>query len=230
MRQRLPRGRLLDGLCDRVLGGALLILLFPLLLAIAAAIIIEGLLDPATLGPVLRKETRISADRPFVLWKFRTSGTRGITRVGRRLLSWYLDELPQFFNIARGEMRFVGPRPVPLTMYRDLVERGFLAKSITPAGLTGLTQVNKGSGRPLEVLQRQYAALEESYADLYRHASTCRLLVTDLQIICRTVRVVLKGNGLDYEPGITTFSVFRSGGREDDELSLRRSRSTEDDG
>jgi lipopolysaccharide/colanic/teichoic acid biosynthesis glycosyltransferase len=196
-----------------VIGGLVLILLFPVLLAIAAAIVVEGLVDPGAHGPVLHKETRISADRPFVLRKFRTRGRCGVTKVGRWLLSWYLDELPQFFNILKGDMRLVGPRPVPVTMYYDLVERGFLAKLIVPAGLTGLTQINKGTGSPLHVLQLQYAALEESYARMYFSSSSFRLLVGDLGVIFRTFRVVLKGNGLDYEPGITAFSVFQSDDR-----------------
>jgi lipopolysaccharide/colanic/teichoic acid biosynthesis glycosyltransferase len=98
-------------------------------------------------------------------------------------------------------------------MYRDLVERGFLAKSIVPAGLTGLTQINKGTGSPLHILQLQYTALEESYASIYSYSSSVQLFVKDLGVIFRTFRVVLKGNGLDYEPGITAFSVFQSDDR-----------------
>lgn len=144
--------------------------------------------------------------------------------MGKWLLARYPDELPQFFNIMRGDMRLVGPRPVPLAMYQGLVKRGYLAKSDIPAGLTGVKQLEKGTGKPLETLGLQYGVLEGSYANVYARCSFLKLLMTDLGVLFRTLPVVLKGNGLDYEPGITAFSGFT--GRE---AEVKNSRLKESD-
>jgi len=66
----------------------------------------------------------------------------------------------------------------------------------------------------LQVLQREYASLEESYGRIYHYSTSIRLLIKDLEIVFRTFPVMFKGNGLDYEPGITTFSAFRERSRE----------------
>lgn len=101
------------------LAAATLVLLSPVLLLIAAAVFAES-------GrPVFYRERRLGlAGRPFTIIKFRTlktgSGERGlvaprgdvrVTRVGRILRRYHLDELPQLVNILRGDMAFVGPRP-----------------------------------------------------------------------------------------------------------------------
>lgn len=130
---------------DVICALALLVLLLPLILWVAILIRVrDG-------GPVIYKSERMkSPDQAFLLWKFRTmtqdqndSGVSGgdktarITKTGAMLRRTRLDELPQLWNILRGDIRFVGPRP-PL---RDYVERfpnlyGKVLKS--RPGITGL--------------------------------------------------------------------------------------------
>jgi lipopolysaccharide/colanic/teichoic acid biosynthesis glycosyltransferase len=107
-----------------------------------------------------------------------------ITRVGRFLRSWSLDELPQLWNVLRGEMSLVGPRPVieyEVEQYPDWYLRRFAVKP----GLTGLWQV---SGRN-----------ELSYEDMVRfdiEYAERRSLWLDLRILARTALVVMRRQGV----------------------------------
>ncbi len=105
---------------ERAIAFAVLLALLPILLLLAVAV---RLSSP---GPVLFKQVRVGqGGQPFVIYKFRTmiqTGSTGadrvspagdprVTSVGRVLRDWYLDELPQFFNVLKGDMSLVGPRP-----------------------------------------------------------------------------------------------------------------------
>ena len=147
-------------------------------------------------GPVFFSHERLGEhERRFKLLKFRTMhlelGPYGpkptanddrVTRVGRFLRRTSLDELPQFYNVLRGEMSLVGPRPEQLPFmvyYRGAERRRFEVKP----GLTGWWQVN---GRP----QPMY---EHGEYDLYyvEHRS----LRLDLLILLRTAKAVISGEG-----------------------------------
>jgi lipopolysaccharide/colanic/teichoic acid biosynthesis glycosyltransferase len=147
-------------------------------------------------GPVIFVQDRVCRDeRVFSIYKFRTMyltaephGSKPllddgrVTRVGRLLRRTSLDELPQFYNVLRGEMSLVGPRPeqVPLAAcYQGEQRRRFDVKP----GLTGWWQVN---GRP----QPMYEHVEY---DLYY--VDYRSLRLDLLIIWRTFQAVLSGEG-----------------------------------
>jgi exopolysaccharide biosynthesis polyprenyl glycosylphosphotransferase len=162
-------------------------------------------------GPVLFRQQRSGINgRPFTLYKFRTMVTNAdqlkhelaamnemsgpvfkvsndprITRFGKLLRKYSLDELPQFFNVLRGEMSLVGPRPLPVDevkRFNDLSHRRRL--SVKP-GLTCLWQI---SGRNNVSDFRDWVRLDLEYID---HWS----LWLDLTILWRTLPVVLAGTG-----------------------------------
>jgi lipopolysaccharide/colanic/teichoic acid biosynthesis glycosyltransferase len=154
-------------------------------------------------GPVLFVHDRIGRDgRPFKLVKFRTMRPAGpgtsewvrdnserITRVGKWLRRFRLDELPQFVNIVQGDMNLVGPRPHPLSnleLFEHEIPYYEFRTGVRP-GVTGWAQVRYGYANTLaeEVEKMRY--------DLYyvKHGS----LWFDLRILVDTVKIVLFGRG-----------------------------------
>ena len=111
-------------------------------------------------------------------------GDDRITRVGRFLRRYSLDELPNLVNVLRGEMSIVGPRPTLVHQVEQYTERQRGRLAVKP-GLTGWAQVNGRASLPWS---------ERIDLDLYyvEHRS----LALDLRIIARTVEMVLKGEGL----------------------------------
>ena len=170
------------------------------------------LLVPADRGSFLYRERRVSRGREFDLLKLRTlradvlgrlgaddyvglpeQDVENLTRAGRVLKRWYLDELPQLVNILRGDMSLVGPRPWPRAMVRQQVAGGRDYRQHVQAGWTGPAQVTKGSlGSP------GYAELDLEYVDACRTWSAARLVRYDLGILVRTVGVLARGQGLRF--------------------------------
>lgn len=135
-----------------LISGLAIIILSPVLLAVAIAIKCDSK------GPVLFKQKRVGKDKQhFMIYKFRSmyvdapadmpthmlkDPTAMITKVGAFLRKTSLDELPQLFNIFKGEMAIVGPRPALWNQYDLIAERDkYNANSIRP-GLTGWAQIN----------------------------------------------------------------------------------------
>jgi lipopolysaccharide/colanic/teichoic acid biosynthesis glycosyltransferase len=199
---------------DKSIAGGLFILAAPVLAAVYAAMGVDMALSPRDRGPWLYRERRISRGREFDLLKFRTlrrevldreggasgharlfeSDTDNLTWAGRRFLKpWYLDELPQLFNVLRGDMSLVGPRPWPVEMVADQVAAGLDYRTRVIAGWTGPAQVQKGVTDPAG-----YTNLDLSYVDSCRTWSPGRLLRYDLRILGRTVKVIARGEGLQF--------------------------------
>jgi len=152
-------------------------------------------------GPVLFVQERIGKDgRRFPLLKFRTmhpiaercsewvkdNGDR-ITRVGRWLRKFRLDELPQLFNVLLGHMNLIGPRPHPASNYDLFMDRipFYAFRSMVLPGITGWAQVCYGYANSLE------EETEKMCYDLY-YIKHCSLLL-DLHILFKTIKVVCLG-------------------------------------
>lgn len=199
---------------DKVLSSALLLALSPLFAFLFAAMGIGALLRPRDRGPWLYREPRISRGNEFALLKFRTlrrdvvagidptlsharlheADESNLTWAGRRLLKpRYLDELPQIWNVFRGDMSLVGPRPWPPTMVADQVAKGFTYRNEFIAGWTGPAQVEKGVTE-----SAGYAKLDVAYVEACRASGAWRIVRNDLALLRRTVAVIAKGEGLRF--------------------------------
>lgn len=161
-------------------------------LAIPLAVI--ALLNLVAARRIFASEVRVSRGRTFRLLKFASTRRDGeLTWLGRTLLRpRYLDELPQLFNIARGDISFVGPRPWPPAMVARQVEDGLDYRNRVVAGLTGPAQVTKG------VAGTRYVDLDLEYADALARLRGFRLVAYDARILVRTFRVLARGEGLNY--------------------------------
>ena len=194
---------------ERFLAVVLSALVSPLFVVCAAAIKLEGLFDRDARGPVFFTEDRVSRGRVIGLLKFRTltssalatlpSGPTHIalleqqgrlTRVGRVLKRWYLDELPQLINIVKGDMFLIGTRPYPLDLYERELASGITRKRDMPAGLVGPVQAAKGQERTDQI------RLDEEYWTLFQTASPWRLFEEDLKILGRSLKVQIEHKGL----------------------------------
>ena len=180
---------------DIFASALLLVVLSPLFLVIMLAISADSA------GGVIFKQKRAGLySRPFTLYKFRTmyrsaprdvataelmEADRYITPVGRFLRQTSLDELPQLWNVLKGDMSFVGPRPVVLTEQTLLDLRAQWEADRVRPGITGLAQIK---GRDELPIYRK-ALYDRYYA---RHLSF-RL---DWGILRYTVRYVLKREGI----------------------------------
>ncbi len=176
-----------------MIAGVLLILVLPFCLGIALLCVIwDGF-------PVLYREKRCGLHKKeFTIWKFRTMYTKQpdtgmrchktpkdprINRLGYILRRFSIDELPQLFNVAKGEMALVGPRPIIKEETLLYGKYSRLLHSVKP-GMTGLWQV---SGRNLTTYHRRIA--------INRYYVKHRSWKLDLWILWNTIGPVISGRG-----------------------------------
>ena len=196
-------------LLDVTVSALLLVLLAPVVAVVALAYALDVALSKRDRGGLLYSEPRISRGREFGLLKFRTlradvleraagharlleAEPANLTWLGRRVLKpWYLDELPQLWNVLRGDISLVGPRPWPPQLVAQQRADGLTYRDDLPAGLTGPAQITKGSGQ-------RYADLDLQYADRFHTLASWALVRYDLEILRGTVRVIARGEGLSY--------------------------------
>ncbi len=187
--------------------GSLLLLLF-LALPLALVALLIKFTSP---GPVLFRQKRSGLNgQPFTLYKFRTMVTNAeqlqhelaamnemkgpvfkltndprITRVGKFLRKFSIDEFPQLYNVVRGEMSLVGPRPLPVDEVRRFTDLAYRRRLSVKPGLTCLWQI---SGRNNVSNFEDWVRLDLEYIDNWS-------LWLDLKILWRTIPVVLTGAG-----------------------------------
>jgi exopolysaccharide biosynthesis polyprenyl glycosylphosphotransferase len=181
---------------DLVVGGLGLVITLPVWLAAAAAIRLSSA------GPVFFHQERVTkGGRTFRMYKFRTmrpdlaanADTTApffkvdqdprITRVGHLLRKWSLDELPQLWNVLRGEMSLVGPRPLPTEQVAANLQL-LGPRHEVPAGMTGWWQINGRS----DVAPTQAVRLDAFYIENWS-------LTFDFYIVLKTMSTVLERKG-----------------------------------
>ncbi|WDN59828.1 sugar transferase [Streptococcus parasuis] len=190
---------------DIVISGLAIVVLSPVLLLIAIAIKLDSK------GAVLFKQKRVGKNKShFMIYKFRSmyvdtpsdmpthllkDPTAMITKVGAFLRKTSLDELPQLFNIFKGEMAIVGPRPALWNQYDLIEERDkYGANDIRP-GLTGWAQINGRDELEIDVKAR----LDGEYAEKIG-------LMMDVRCFFGTIFSVLRSDGV-VEGGTGTKKV-----------------------
>lgn len=180
--------RFIKRILDLLLATILLVLLSPIFIIVSIAIKLE------TKGPVIFKQIRSGKhNKVFTLYKFRSMTANNdfyntkeedqITKVGKFIRKTSLDELPQLFNILKGEMSFIGPRPW-ITDYAKYFTKHQMRRLEVLPGITGLAQC---SGRNnLNIKDR--INIDVKYVD---HIS----LKMDLYIFFKTIKSVIKREG-----------------------------------
>lgn len=183
---------------DFLLSLAALIILSPVLLLVA-------ILVRCKLGsPILFKQERPGLhEKIFCMYKFRTMTDAKdvdgnllpdevrLTKFGKLLRSTSLDELPELFNILKGDMAIVGPRPLLVQYLPRYNERQRRRHDVRP-GFTGLAQVNG----------RNSISWQEKFEWDVKYVENASFLM-DLRIIAKTVKVVLKRDGISSETSAT---------------------------
>jgi len=162
-------------------------------------------------GPIIYKQSRAGLqNRPFIIWKFRTMQTEivessshqyewegevpqdfsfttpptlSITKLGKLYRKYSIDEIPQLWNVFKGEMSFVGPRPeiIEITNHYSPTQKNRL---LVKPGITGYAQINGRSA---------ITHGEKILFDLY-YVKHCSMLL-DLKIVIRTIFIVVTGKG-----------------------------------
>ena len=117
---------------------------------------------------------------------------KNVTHIGRYLKKYYLDEILQLIHILKGEISFDGPRPWPVNDYNEEISKGIYRKKIMKAGLTGWTQIHKGTYKNLE----EERALDYEYIDRVLTQSAWKSFLYDMGIMFRSIKTVFRAEGL----------------------------------
>jgi len=202
-------------LTDIIVSGLLILCCLPVFFMIILVMSINMLLCPDDRGPIFFREKRISRGEPFYILKFRMvkqylaeqahqtntcirdfeNDLMQLTWTGRNLLkNRYLDELPQLFNIFKGDMSLVGPRPLVIPLVEDQVKKGITFRNQIIAGWTSIGQIqykgiiiNKSCNRE---------DLDQQYVDFCLHHNQWRIWRFDMWVLFRTFRVLREGKGI----------------------------------
>lgn len=220
---RLSRNLKFKYFLDRLLAYPLLFFASPFVLLAAWIIKLDGWISPENSGSVFYTEPRKSAKKVFQVLKFRTVTKKDIdwikqcpekrsitwakkrTNAGRIIVKWYFDELPQIFNIIKGEMSFVGPRPHVFGVYAKEIQEGCFYREIMKAGLFGVPQACKKNPQHIRMFDdmgkreksenEMLNSLDGIYARECMRRSLLGVVLFDWEIFARFVVIFLEGKG-----------------------------------
>ena len=196
---------------DKLASLLFLIITLPIIFFLKLAFILEGIIIRENKGAMFFSYNAVSQGKVFPKYKIRLIKTKYIepegakrgdwiaysaewnedsrTYVGAFVKKFYLDEIPQFWNVLRGDMSIVGPRPLAVIHYERDLAQGNVTRKHLKGGLLGLGHIMKGKpefGNPI---------YEYEYIDIYIKRSELGLLWLDLTIIWRGILLILKGGG-----------------------------------
>jgi lipopolysaccharide/colanic/teichoic acid biosynthesis glycosyltransferase len=198
-------------LFDKIIAIIFLLLSIPVFLLLKLSFLIEGFFIPENKGPMFFYYNGVSAGKIIRKYKIRLIKIKYIdpegakrhdwiaysaewtpvsrTYVGQFVKKYYLDELPQFWSVLKGDMSIIGPRPLSVSHYERDRTQGNVTRFLLRGGLLGLGHINKGTsemGNPV---------YEYEYVDQYLKRSSFSLLCLDLWIIWKGILVIVKGGG-----------------------------------
>jgi lipopolysaccharide/colanic/teichoic acid biosynthesis glycosyltransferase len=196
---------------DKLIALLFLIATLPVIICLKIVFLIEGFLISENKGPMFFSYNAVSQGKVFPKYKVRLIKTKYIeprgakrgdwiaysaewnedsrTYVGAFVKKFYLDEIPQLWNVLRGDMSIVGPRPLAVIHYERDLAQGNVTRKHLKGGLLGLGHIMKGQpefGNPI---------YEYKYIDQYIKRSELSLLWLDLTIMWRGAILILKGGG-----------------------------------
>ncbi|MFH1292470.1 MAG: sugar transferase [bacterium] len=197
----------LKRLFDITASLVILIILFPFLLLFYLVLMVEIIFSKQARGPLFYCEKRITEGKEYLHCKIRTckqviydreliekghiqtatveSKRENFLKVGWWIKKTYLDEAPQLFNVLKGDLSLVGPRPKPVYEYKEYINRGAYTKKAIRGGLTGLYQSYKGGwGDKTDV------DFDGDYIKFCKMHSNWQVVWCDIKILFRTLKVV----------------------------------------
>ena len=206
-----PKERISKLLFDKIASLTAIFLLWPIFVIILIAYVLDGFIHPQHRGSVFLSYIASSRGKKFKKYKFRLvreelidknlrnegdwraypseRQPQNLTCIGKFLKKYYLDELPQVFNIIKGDVSFVGPRALAWHHYQRDIKQGNIARKLLKAGIFSESHTRKGTrlfGKP---------QLEYEYIEKYMKFSPWQLLWTDFRIISRGIKMILEGKG-----------------------------------
>ena len=205
------RPRFFKLLLDKIIGTFFFFLSIPILALLKLGFVIEGWIVPENKGPMFFYYNAVSAGKIIPKYKIRLIKEKYIdlegakkhdwiaysaewtpdsrTYMGRFVKSFYLDELPQFWSVIKGDMSIVGPRPLSVIHYERDIAQGNVTRFLLRGGLLGLGHINKGTaemGNPI---------YEYEYVNQYINRSSFGLFCLDLWVIWKGIQLMFKGGG-----------------------------------
>ena len=196
---------------DKIVSVTFLVIFLPIMILLKLLFLIEGWISSENSGPMLFYYNAVSAGRIIPKYKIRLIKMKFIepqgakrgdwiaysaewtpdsrTYTGKFIKKFYLDEIPQFYSILKGDMSIVGPRPLAVMHYERDLAQGNVSRKLLKGGLLGLGHINKGTS---EMGNPSY---EYEYVDQYLKRSSWGLLMLDLWVIWKGVNVIIRGGG-----------------------------------